>query len=165
MSSNLFITCFRADFDRFFGMLELQMERCPDGLWAEHVGGWPISQQFFHSLVCNEVYVFPDKEPDWHGHSKEIAMLDRDLDAPISRDAMRKLAATMKRAAHTYMDGLSAVALTEKHQTFSRLMGKDMNHLQALIAMIRHCNYHLGCIDTLFIERGIPLVYQAGQGK
>ena len=165
MNSNLFIACFRADFDRFFSMLELQMERCPDRLWTEHAGGWLVSQQFFHSLVCNEVYVFPDKEPDWHGHSKEIAMLNRDPDAPISREAMRKLAATMKSAAHAYMDGLSVEALTENHRTYSRLMGRDKNHLQALMAMIRHCNYHLGCIDALFNERGISIVYQAGQGK
>jgi len=158
--SDAVIACFQADFERFFAFLEKQIEICPDALWAKKAGGWPFWQQIFHSLACFEIYALPAGVASQQTlYSEKVAMLSEEAATSMSKRAMQDFAAKMHRVAERFFASMSADMLTAKHDAMSKLLNRDMTNQNALIALVRHTCYHLGCCDTILREHGIPGVY------
>ena len=154
------IACFQAEFERFFAMVEKQIEVCPDELWEKKAGGWPFWQQIFHNLACIEIYALPEGSASQQTmYSKQVAMLSEQPAKPMSKAAMKDFAATMRKVADQFFATMSAETLTAKHAAMSKLLNRDMANQNALIAMVRHTCYHLGCCDSVLRDHGIPGVY------
>ncbi|MDR2945800.1 MAG: hypothetical protein LBV79_03535 [Candidatus Adiutrix sp.] len=154
------IAAFKAEFDRFFTMLEKQIDICPEELWAKKVGGWPFWQQQLHSLACTFIYARPEGQAfEGVAYKPAVIMLAEEPDFTPAKDDLRRLAAEAKAAAHDYMDGLTAADLPGRHRLMCDTMKKDMTHQSALMALPRHICYHLGSCDAALRDLGIPGVY------
>lgn len=159
MGQVAFVTCIKDDYDRFWGMLEKQLEICPEALWTEKVAGWFFWQQLYHAMYSIDFYTRPDEEPTQAPFSYEISMLAEDAPRHLSKDELLAFAARMKKRAHAYIEATNPQNMNDNNPFLSRRLGKEVTRLYTAIAMIRHCNYHLGCCDAIFRERGLPAVY------
>ncbi len=160
MPHDSIIQCFKDEFDRFYGLLEKQIEVCPPELWTKKAGGYIFWQQIYHTVSCVELFALP--EADSNTPSKfcpEIAMFTKEPDTHLSKQELQKLAAEMKLLAHSFMDTLTVASLTLPHKNMSTVLGKKLSYQNALIASIRHTSYHLGCCDAILREHGIKGVY------
>lgn len=159
MERDAFVSCIRDDYDRFWKLLEKQVETCPEGLWAERVAGWYFWQQLYHAMYSMDFYTRPDEEPSVAPFSYDISMLSEDAPRHLSKGELLAFGATMKKRAFDYIEATTPQNMGETNAFLSRRLGKEVSRLYAVIAMIRHCNYHLGCCDAIFRERGLPGVY------
>ena len=71
----------------------------------------------------------------------------------MSKEAMRSFAREMKDAAGTFIAGQSRYTLADPHPALSRHMGAARTNQHALMAMIRHMCYHIGCCDAFLRDR------------
>lgn len=49
--------------------------------------------------------------------------------------------------------------LTQRHDRLSAALGKERTMQHALIGLVRHASYHLGCCDAALREHGLAGVY------
>jgi hypothetical protein len=54
------------------------------------------------------------------------------------------------------MEKITQADLMRPHPVLTRFVGKDRTNVAALIAMVRHYNYHLGCCDSVLRSHGLP---------
>jgi hypothetical protein len=159
MEMDAFVKCIKDDFDRFQGMLEKQIDLCPADLWTEKVAGWYFWQQLYHAFYSMEFYTRSDEEPPQSLFSPEVSMLAAEPERHLDKDELHAFAAKMKQRAHAYITATTPQNMDEVNPVVSRRLGRELNRLGTVIAMIRHYNYHLGCCDAIFRERGLAGVY------
>jgi len=154
------IDCLRDEFDRFIGLMELQIDRCPEPVWNRPGHDFPFSQHILHTLACSMMFTATEGEP-YAGlpYSRQEIMFAAPLSRDISKEEMRDLAQKVRRSAHEFMAGLDQAKLAEKHQVSSTAMGRDRSNAQALIALVRHICYHLGCCDAALKNNGAEAVH------
>ena len=156
------IACFQEDFERFHDLCVAQIGACPDDLWVEKHGGYPLWQQFLHTFACIEIFYMPSAPQGplrAGGYLREELLLQRDAETPMSKMDMRAYAEEMKTLARAFFGSLDASRLGESHEQMSAALGKPRTMQHALLGMVRHACYHLGCVDGVLRERGLPGVY------
>lgn len=154
------IDCFKEEFNRFFTLLEQQMDLCPDDLWNQKAGGFIFWQQHLHTLSCTFLYSMPDGGFfESLPYKPGVLMLSEEPDFTLTKDEMRGWAQKAKSAAHEFIDRQTVSSLTGRHQLMSSLLKRELTNQSALIALIRHLCYHLGCCDTALRDRGLGGVY------
>lgn len=154
------IECFKGEFDRFFGLMKKQIQICPDDLWNKKEGGYIFWQQLFHSIACVEIYALPEDQPSQQTmYSREVVMLAVEAPTPMSKEDLLVFADKMEKTAHDFISDMTQETLTERNERMSKALGKDMIKLNALIALVRHTCYHLGCCDAILRSHGTAGVY------
>ncbi len=154
------IECFRNEFDRFFDLMKKQVAICPDELWNTKEGGYVFWQQIFHTAACVEIYALPEGNPSQQTmYSREVVMLSSEAPNPMSKEELLAFLDKMQHLAHSFMEEMTQSKLTERNEKLSKILGKNMTNQNALIALIRHTCYHLGCCDTVLRVNGLPGVY------
>ncbi len=156
------IQCFKDDFDRFWGLMEKQIEVCPDALWNKKGGGYVFWQQVLHSIACAELFALTgvdDKTVLLDKYDREIIFLLKEPDFEVSKATMLEHARLAKAVADKFVTGLSAANLTDTQPRLSKTFGREQTMQNAVMALIRHCNYHLGCCDAVLRENGVKGVY------
>lgn len=153
------VRCFKDDFDRFWGLLEKQMRVCPDDLWSKKAGGWPVWQQFLHAVGTVEFFIQAEGEASAFKVGKDVIMLSSTPDKAVSRTELLDLAERMQELAHSFMNGVNRDSMTERYEPLSARFGREVTKQFVMLALVRHCNYHMGCIDAIFREYGHEGVY------
>lgn len=155
------IECFSEDFERFFGMLESQIEACPDELWEERAGGFLYWQQLLHAFACVELYALPEDGDALRltGEPSGVVLLTALPEGSMSKARMRALAAKMRELARAFIAGQRKETLGLPHPALTRLLGKPKTNQHALMALIRHACYHIGCLDAFLRDHTGKGVY------
>jgi hypothetical protein len=156
------IQYFKDDVERFWGMMEEQIEVCPDVLWNKKAGGFVFWQQILHSIGCAEIYAL--ENPDlplsvMSEYSTEVVMLNKTPDANVSKTTLREVSSRVKKLVIVFLDGLTPQNIGGQHERMTRRLGRLQTRQHAALALIRHCCYHLGCCDAALREQGVRGVY------
>ena len=156
------IACFQEEFERFFDLSLTQIEVCPESLWQGVSGGFPFWQHHVHTFSCVEHMYVPPRSEDFAPlafHPRQVVMLSKDPGPAVSKRDVLAYAAMTKALALEFMSGLDAGRLALRHDRMSAILGKERTVQHALIGMVRHANYHLGCCDAVLREHGLAGVY------
>ncbi len=76
-----------------------------------------------------------------------------------TKEEILELATEMRAKGSSFINNQNIDSLARRHDGLSSLLGKDVLNQNAVIALIRHLCYHLGCCDTALREHGFPGVY------
>lgn len=142
------------------GMLGQFIEACPDDLWTQNFGGWPIWQQVYHAYSACDYFVQPKNgTPLTPLCPDNVAGLNTPGTQPVSKDQMRAFAANAKKQVEAYVDSLNDGMLAEINEGFSARRGMDFDHATTLAMLAGHALYHLGSCDAGLRERGLPGIF------
>ncbi|MDR2891547.1 MAG: DinB family protein [Deltaproteobacteria bacterium] len=150
---------FREEFDRFWGLMEQQIEVCPDEIWNRKESGWVFWQQHYHTAACVELFALPEGRPSAIKLEREVWMLVKEPQSAVSKQEMLDLFKAMRALAYEYMEASNTANLAEVDPVLSKRFGREVTRLFALMGLIRHCCYHLGCCDSIFRNNGMKGVY------
>ncbi|SBW04477.1 conserved hypothetical protein [uncultured delta proteobacterium] len=155
------IDVFKQEFDRFHGILLQQVDACPsEEAWLEKTGKFAYWWHFMHVLSVVEYYALPLGAPSRQKYfSRDVVMFKAEPDRALTRDEVRSLAAAMQELAHAYFATQTEKTLMAKNEGASAALGKEFTNLNALIGLVRHYNYHIGCIDSILRAKGKPGIY------
>lgn len=150
----------QAPFNYTSGMLKKFIEICPDNIWQEKSGGWPVWQQVYHALSATDFFISSSKQaPLEPPLNEEVANLGTAPQKAISRTEMTKLAQIMEERANKYFAGLTDNLLAKKDDVLSAGMGSDSTHALAVMMLCGHLLYHLGSCDAALRNHGLEGVF------
>ena len=152
------IETFGKEFDRFHDLLLQQVDLCPsEEAWLEKTGRFAYWWHFMHVFAIIEWYTLPLGAParqTWF--PDDVVRAKAEPSRAMTRDEVRALAAAMKTLGHEYLATQSRETLMDKNEGMSKTLGREVTNLDALMGMVRHYSYHVGCVDSLLRAKGIP---------
>ena len=143
-----------------FGLVNEFLKVCPDAVWEQPYGKWPVWQQMYHAFTAVDFFLRPKDAPQAPtpvsgpiGNLAEVA-----VEAP-ARQLIHDFIAKAQAEVSDYIAGLDDATLAANNEGMSARMGRDMTHAATLGLVAAHTMYHLGCCDAALRQNGLPGVF------
>lgn len=131
------------------------LEICPEDIWRQKDGGWPVGQQFYHLLLASGKFLAGMGESGVENPDPKGGQLSDDRTYCPSKDAARKFFNNISLGINKLLDRLDDEELLQKNQQFSQMLGKEVNNAECLNLMVAHMLYHLGSCDAALRNAGL----------
>ena len=94
-------------YQRTWGLLCQFMDVCPDEIWAETNGGWPVWQQVAHTVAVLNFFILENDDDTIVPAPTEfgVLMLKEQGQQVVSKEAMKAYGATVKAAVDASVQG------------------------------------------------------------
>ena len=128
-------------YQRAWALLAQYMDTCPENIWAETNGGWPVWQQVAHAIAVLNFFILEKDDEAFLPAPAGIGvlMLKEQGKGVVSKEAMQAYGKSVKAAVDARLAALSNAAM---------------------IAMLAsHTTYHLGSCDAALRDHGLPGVF------
>lgn len=158
MSRNI-VMAVQAPFQNAFGLLERYIDVCPEEIWKEKNGGWPVWQQIYHALTAIDFFVGQVGTPSEWPFDQATGSLGTVSEQHLSRGEAKKLAAEAKARADLYLSGLNDANLAEREPRLSAVFGSDVFHGAIVGMLASHTLYHVGSCDAALRDHGLKGVF------
>ena len=152
------VTAMQGSIDRIHGMLVQFVNECPDEVWKQTFGGFPVWQQAFHVFACYDFFARgADAAPTALLFGAEEGAVVKFATSPAAPDkqAMLQAAAQGKQLLDTCIASLDDAALAAKHEGLSARFGAPKTNLEMLTFVVGHGFYHLGACDSALRAAGL----------
>lgn len=147
-------------FQHAFSLLEAFIDVCPEAIWKETNGGWPVWQQVYHALTALDFFVRPPDAPELETPlSPAIGRLMETNAETLSQEQAKTFAATAKLRAETYIAALVDTDLARSNTGLSQRMDKEISHGATLGMLAAHTLYHVGSGDAALRDHGLKGVF------
>lgn len=146
-------------FQQAYTLLSTFIERCPDNIWKERNGGWPVWQQVAHALSSLPFFAGAPAGSVPAPCALEVLRLAVQGMEPLSKERMQAYAAQCKASADAYIAGLRDEQLAEENAVLSAGIGFSVTHAATLGMFASHVMYHLGSCDAALRDHGLPGVF------
>lgn len=136
------------------------IEKCPEDVWGETFGGWPVWQQLFHPFANVDDFLRPkDAPPAINPFEPSVSKLIH-----ISFEIPAKLLITdhinlTQEAVSRYAAALDDASLARINEGLTARSGKETTHAATLAMIGAHIMYHLGSCDAALRAEGLPGLY------
>ena len=155
------VTALDVPFQRAWGLLAQFMDVCPDNIWAETNGGWPVWQQVAHAIAVLNFFILENDSDTFLPAPDEIGVLmlreqGRHL---VSRTAMKAYGDDVKGAVDARIAALTDADLTKLQERVSKKIGRDLSYAAMMVMLASHTTYHLGSCDAALRDHGLPGVF------
>ena len=137
------------------------MDVCPDEIWAETNGGWPVWQQVAHTVAVLNFFILENDDdiivpaPTEFG----VLMLREQGQQMVSKEAMKAYGAAVKAAVDARVARLTDADLTRIQERVSTKIGRELSYGAVMVMLASHTTYHLGSCDAALRDHGLPGVF------
>lgn len=143
-----------------FNLMEHFVEVCPEDIWADSFGGWPIWQQVYHSFAAMGFFLrgvdAPEETPPFGTVESSLRVVATRV---TGKAELKGYIAQTKGMAAAYAAALDDGVLNLPNEGFSARMNKTITHAGTLSLIAAHTMYHLGSCDAALRQRGLPGVF------
>ncbi|MDR2387518.1 MAG: DinB family protein [Deltaproteobacteria bacterium] len=139
-------------------LIEKLINHCPDHLWTEKAGNWPIWQRLAH--CCNSVNFFKlgQSLPLPDGLTLKVADLEVVGTSPLTKDALRDFFKAALTKLKTYLASLNDQDLAKDDPNIC-IQSHDLKLLSDLFIVYGYFLYHLGGVDALLTSQGYESIF------
>ena len=158
--SNATVTAQKGNFDFTFSLAIQFIDVCPDAIWQETFGGWPVWQQLYHGIAAINYLILDTGAQGDAGPcpAGETLSAIADCAAPAKAD-MKAYARAIKTSADAWIGTLNDAALPQKHEGASSRMQHDTSNAGIMVLLTSHLLYHLGACDAALRQHGLKGVF------
>lgn len=160
--SHQIVSALKASIDQSFGMLKQYIDVCPENIWVETSGGWPVWQQVYHAV--NAVAFFTagvDAPPAKTLIEDKYCGLQ--ACAPptiaITREDMKAALAQAVQDVEALAASLDDADLTSRNEGVYKRAGMEFTMAGTLVLLASHTLYHLGSCDAALRNHGLSGVF------
>ena len=148
-------------YQRAWGLLCQFMDVCPDEIWAETNGGWPVWQQVAHTVAVLNFFILENDDDTFVSAPAELGvlMLKEQGQQVVSKEAMKAYGATVKAAVDARVARLTDADLTLVQERVSKKIGRELSYGAVMVMLASHTTYHLGSCDAALRDHGLPGVF------
>ena len=148
-------------YQRAWSLMCQFMDVCPDEIWAETNGGWPVWQQVAHTVAVLNFFILENDDDTFVPAPAELGvlMLKEQGQQVVSKEAMKAYGATVKAAVDARVARLTDADLTGIQQRVSKKIGRDLSYGAVVVMLASHTTYHLGSCDAALRDHGLPGVF------
>lgn len=151
----------QGSFDFTLSLVDQFLDICPENIWVETFGGWPVWQQLYHALSAIDFFVMGDTEAPTPGLFEDptVAHFNPAPGTPPTRMEMKEYAATMKKKADAYFARIKDSDLAKKNLGLSVRTNMEWDNARTVIMLSGHILYHLGSCDAALRQHGLKGVF------
>ena len=134
------------------------MDVCPDEIWAETNGGWPVWQQVAHTVAVLNFFILENDDdiivpaPTEFG----VLMLREQGQQMVSKEAMKAYGAAVKAAVDARVARLTDADLTHIQERVSKKIGRELTYGAIMVMLASHTTYLLGSCEAALRDHGLP---------
>lgn len=143
-----------------FGLVNEFIKVCPDNIWGEPYGRWPVWQQLYHCFAAIDFFLRPKDAPESAGPVPgPIGDLAEVAEETPARQLIKDFIEKAQARSREYMAGLDDAALAARNEGLSARMGRDVTHAATVALLASHTMYHLGSCDAALRQNGLSGVF------
>lgn len=148
-------------YQRAWALLAQYMDTCPENIWAETNGGWPVWQQVAHAIAVLNFFILEKDDEAFLPAPAGIGvlMLKEQGKGVVSKEAMQAYGKSVKAAVDARLAALSNADLTRVQERVSKKIGRDLTYAAMIAMLASHTTYHLGSCDAALRDHGLPGVF------
>ena len=147
-------------FDRAYSLLAEYIDICPENIWAEGNGGWPVWQQIAHTVMVMDFFVCGENEQFLPAPCDvDTAMLKVQGGAVIDKSAMKTYLAEVKAKVDVWFQQLTDADLPLPNVILTKKIGRALSYIAVVVMLTAHTNYHLGSCDAALRNHDLPGVF------
>lgn len=160
--SHAIVSALKVPIDMSFGMVKQYIDICPENIWVETSGGWPVWQQVYHIVGAVNFFTAGANA------TPAAAMLEEKFSglqavAPssiaITREDMQAALAQALQDIEALLASLDDTELTSRNEGLYQRIGIEMTMAATLAMLASHALYHLGSCDAALRNHGLPGVF------
>lgn len=153
--ANSFVKNYQGQMAFAIGLYKKYLEICPQDVWREKFGGWPVAQQIYHALAATVMFMasITGKMPE--NPAPTLGDLNNRAETPAPREQAARLLANIETALEEMFADLSDEDLLKKNDQASQMLGRDTSNAAVIELMTCHLQYHLGSCDAALRQRGL----------
>ena len=155
------INAIQAPYRHSWSLLTQFMDVCPDNIWAETNGGWPVWQQVAHTVAVLNFFILENDDDTFVPAPAELGvlMLKEQGQQVVSKEAMKAYGAAVKAAVDARVARLTDADLTRIQERVSKKIGRELTYGAIMVMLASHTTYHLGSCDAALRDHGLPGVF------
>lgn len=153
------VIALQGPFEHSWGLLNAYMDVCPDHVWSERNGGWPIWQQMAHALAVVDFFIKGKADFLPMPCDLDTLMLKTQGCDVVDKPAMRAYALTVKARADSWWAGLADADLPVTDAVISGILGRPVSAAAVAVMLSSHSQYHLGSCDAALRDHNLPGVF------
>ena len=159
--SRVIVAELEGQFQRAWGLMCQFMDVCPDEIWAETNGGWPVWQQVAHTVAVLNFFILENDDDTFVPAPAELGvlMLKEQGQQVVSKEAMKAYGAAVKAAVDARVARLTDADLTRIQERVSKKIGRELTYGAIMVMLASHTTYHLGSCDAALRDHGLPGVF------
>jgi hypothetical protein len=158
--ANVIASAISQPFARAWDLLNSYIDVCPENIWAEKNGGWPVWQQIAHAVMVADWLVSAGNEELLPTPcDRDVASLKTQGTRPVAKTAMKDYAASVKKRVDAWFVCLADENLPELNAALTKIVKRDMPYAAVAVMLASHTNYHLGSCDAALRDHGLPGVF------
>ena len=158
--SKTIVTSQAGNFAFTFSLVEKFIDVCPENIWVEKFGGWPVWQQLYHPFASVDFFLRPQEAPPEPSLFEEgVAELKKTPAKTPDKGLLSDFIAKAQARVSLYLATLNDETLTKLNEGPSARMGREMTHAAVIALIVGHTMYHLGACDAALRESGMPGVF------
>ena len=146
-------------FQSAFALLERFIDICPEDIWQEKNGGWPVWQQVYHALTVMDFFVGDVGTPSQWPFDEATGQLACVSEQNLSKADASRLAAEAKARVEVYLAARTDEELAQPEPRLTAIFGADMPHAAIIGMLASHTLYHVGSCDAALRDHGLPGVF------
>ena len=122
------INALQGPYNHAYALLAQFMDTCPENLWEETNGGWPVWQQVAHALAVLNFFILEKEDDQFLPAPCDIntLMLKEQGKKPVTKAAMKQYGEAVKAAVDGWLANISDADLTRLQERVSKRIGRDM---------------------------------------
>ena len=155
----------KASLEHAYSLMVQFIKVCPEDIWSENFGGWPVWQQAYHALGSLQFMTLQENgTPEAGLYPPEVNMFQSTPDKPPTQEDVLKYGARMKAKSDAYINALQDADLPDINRNLTTQMkahgiNHEFSHSQTLTMLSGHIFYHLGACDAALRERALKGVF------
>ena len=158
--SQAIVNSLKPQVEHAFGLLGKFIDVCPDDIWAEKSGGWPISQQIYHAVAAVDLFVAaPGEAASELLADLEVVQLTKTADQVVPREKVKAAGLKAKATVDKYLAALQDEDLPQRNETPFKKINFEMTHAGTIVLLASHTLYHLGAGDAALRNHGLKGVF------
>ncbi len=148
-------------YQRAWSLMCQFMDVCPDEIWAETNGGWPVWQQVAHTVAVLNFFILENDDDTFVPAPAELGvlMLKEQGQQVVGKESMKAYGAAVKAAVDARVARLTDADLTRIQERVSKKIGRELSYGAVMVMLASHTMYHLGSCDAALRDHGLPGVF------
>ena len=126
-------------YQRAFALLAQFIDVCPENVWAETNGGWPVWQQVAHAVAVLNFFMLEKDDDAFVPAPAELGvlMLREQGQQLVSKEAMKAYGQEVKAAVDARVARLADADLTSIQERVSKKIGRELSYGAVMVMLAR----------------------------
>ena len=110
------INALKGPIDNSFALLNQFMDVCPDDLWGEKSGGWPVWQQVYHAISAVDFFIAYEGEKEAPLAKEGVADLAEVGDSVVSKEKIKAACVAAQERLGKYLASITDEDLPKRNE-------------------------------------------------